>query len=277
MKRLLICAAALATAFAGSAMAQSAKFTAVYTEGGEVVGSEACDATAGYDTFCDEIENTGADFGYTLANIRVPNAKELLIGLSAQIELFTETRVKGKKGSSSTAMAMAEGGVSIMACNVDTEDCYEAKPGYITLSSRTQELDAVLGGIIESCIFNVDLDDDTASGSVTWNLDNCTVKDEEIGLALTTLAAHHFNFVVPDLPQGDYAVMAMFDTDASATATVTCATYATFCEDGTGEDPADGNAAAASHAFIGKTMMTIQTVRAVKGDGVREGEFLSID
>lgn len=273
MKRLLICAAALATAFAGSAMAQSAKFTAVYTDGGEVVGSKACDATAGYDTFCDEIENTGADFGYTLANIRVPNAKELLIGLSAQVELFTETRVKGKKGSSSTAIAMAEGGVSIMACNVDTEDCYEAKPGYITLSSRTQELDAVLGGIIETCTFDVDLEveDDTASGSATWDLDDCTVKDEEIGLALTTLAAHHFNFVVPDLPQGDYAVMAMFDTDASATATATCATYATFCDEG------DGNAAASSHAFIGKTMMTIQTVRAVKGDGVREGEFLSID
>ena len=65
--------------------------------------------------------------------------------------------------------------------------------------------------------------------------------------------------------------MAMFDTDASATATATCATYATFCDEG------DGNAAASSHAFIGKTMMTIQTVRAVKGDGVREGEFLSID
>ena len=147
MKRLLTGVVLASAMFSVGAVAQSAKFAAVWTDGMKVIKSEACDSTE--DNFCDAITNTGAQFGATLANIKVPQSKELLVGISAQVELFTQTIVKGRKGSYSKATAMAEGGVSLVACNWDSEVCYDGAPGYITLSKRQQELEAVLGGVIE--------------------------------------------------------------------------------------------------------------------------------
>jgi hypothetical protein len=271
MKRILISLVLASAMFSVGAMAQSAKFAAVWTDGLKVVKSEACDSTE--DNFCDAITNTGAQFGTTLANIKVPQSKELLVGVSAQVELFTQTTVKGRKGSLSKATAMAEGGVSLLACNLASGDCFEGAPGYITLSKRQQELEAVLGGVIEECTFDVTLDvvEDVASGSATWTLDDCVVLQEEISLALTTMAAHHFNFVFPDLPQGDYAVMATFKTDATAAAEASCSADASYCD-----AEVDGDASAVSHAVIGKTMMTVQEVRAVKGS-LGSMEFIDID
>jgi hypothetical protein len=266
MNRSLIAAVAAVGVVATPVFAQSAKFAAVWTDDLKVVQSRDCATTDA--EFCDDVEILGDDMGITLANIKVPNSKELLVGISAQVELFTQTIVKGKRGSYSKATALAEGGVDLMACNQASGTCYEAEPGYITLSSRQQELEAVLGGVIEECTFDVALDidygdegveDDQATGSATWTLDDCVVKQEEIGLALTTMAAHHFNFVFPDLPQGDYAVIATFDTHADAAAEESCADGMTYCDSG------DGDAMAISHAVIGKTMMTVQEVRAVKG------------
>ncbi len=260
MKRLLISIVLASTMFSVGAMAQSAKFAAVWTDGLKVIKSEACDSTE--ENFCDAITNTGAQFGATLASIKVPQSKELLVGISAQIELFTQTTVKGRKGSFSKATAMAEGGVSLLACNWGSGMCYEGAPGYITLSRRQQELEAVLGGVIEECTFEVTLNvvEDVASGSATWTLDDCVVLQEEISLALTTMAAHHFNFVFPDLPQGNYSVIATFRTDATAAAEASCSADASYCD-----AELDGDASAVSYAVIGKTMMTIQEVRAVKG------------
>lgn len=278
MKRVLISIILTSAMFSIGAMAQSAKFAAVWTDGLTVIKSEACATTE--DSFCDEIIDTGAQFGATMAYIKVPQSKELLIGLSAQIELFTQTIVKGKKGSLSKATAMAEGGVSLLACNMASGDCFDAEPGYITLSMREQELEAVLGGVIEECTFDISVDvvqdpgtlvvEDTATGSATWTLDDCVVLQEEISLALTTMAAHHFNFVFPDLPQGDYAVMATFNTDATAAAVASCSADAFYCD-----AEVDGDASAVSHAVIGKTMMTIQEVRAVKGS-LDSTEFIDV-
>ena len=258
MKRILISLVLASAMFSVGAMAQSAKFAAVWTDGLKVVKSEACDSTEA--NFCDAITNTGAQFGTTLANIKVPQSKELLVGVSAQVELFTQTTVKGKKGSLSNATAMAEGGVSLLACNLASGDCFEGAPGYITLSKRQQELEAVLGGVIEECTFDVTLDvvEDVASGSATWTLDDCVVLQEEISLALTTMAAHHFNFVFPDLPQGDYAVMATFKTDATAAAEASCSADASYCD-----AEVDGDASAVSLAVLGKTLMAVQEGRAV--------------
>lgn len=271
MKRLIISLVLASAIFSTGAMAQSAKFAAVWTDGLKVIKSEACDSTE--ENFCDEITDTGAQFGATMANIKVPQSKELLVGVSAQIELFTHTIVKGRKGSLSEATAMAEGGVSLLACNYASGDCFEGAPGYITLSKRQQELAAVLGGVIEECTFDVALDvvDDVASGSATWTLDDCEVLQEEISLALTTMAAHHFNFVFPDLPQGDYAVIATFKTDATAAAEASCSVNASYCD-----AEVDGDASAVSHAIIGKTMLTIQEVRAVKGS-LGSMEFIDVN
>lgn len=257
MKCMTIAAAAAVAFLSGPVMAQSAKFAAVWTDGSTMVESMACDAT--YADFCDEMVAFDADLGVTMTEIHVPQSKELLVGVSAQVGLFTQTVAKGKNGSHSTAVAAAGAGVLPLACNQATGDCVSGKPGFIVLDARWQELSAVLGGIIEQCTVEVQVDPDTGTGSGIFDLDDCTVAQEEISLALATLGANHFNFVFPDLPQGDYSIVALFFTAAHAAAWAECPETSTYCE------VDDGDAAALSHAFIGKTMVTVEEVRAVKG------------
>lgn len=270
MKRIFYCIAFTSTLFAGAALAQSAKFAAVWTDGTTVVESSACAST--FDGFCAIADAFDTDLGVTIASIRVPQSKELLVGISAQVGLFTETVVRGKKGSSSTATALAAGGVLPVACS-EGNGCFIGEPGFVVLDARHQELSAILGGIIESCTVEVAVDPDTGTGSGIFDLDDCEVEQEEISLAISTMSANHFNFVFPDLPQGDYDVMALFATHAAAAAVENaCPDPSDFCE------PGDGDAAALSHAFIGKTMMTIQEVRAVKGSlGPQDFDPVDID
>jgi len=260
MKHVLTSIVLASAMFSTGAMAQSAKFAAVWSDSAELIRSEACTETGLDDSYCSDLGlgNTGEVVATTMATIKVPQSKELLVGVSAQVELFTETIAKGKKGTTSRALAMAEGGVELFACN---GVCYRGEPGRIVLSKRTQELEATLAGVIESCTVDVQVDPDTGTGSGSFDLGDCDVEDESIRLALTTMAAHHFNFVFPNLPQGDYDVIARFSVDSAAEAEVWCDEQYTYC------DPADGGAGGAAYAVIGKYMMTIQEVRAVKDEG----------
>jgi hypothetical protein len=269
MKTLTSLVAIATLAASGSVLAQSAKFAAVWSENPVAIQATACDTTeAG---LCGSLAVQDANAGYTMAQIRVPQSKELLVGVSAQVGVFTSTEVKGKRGSLSQALAAAGGSVTLYACNVDTQVCVEGKPGNVILDSRIQEMEAVLAGIIEECTFDVTLEvvEDAATGDATFNLGDCVVAQEEISLALNTLGANHFNFVFPDLDQGDYAIVAYFMTAAFAQATASCPVESTYCEAG------DGAATAISHAFIGKTMLTVQEVRAVKG-GLDSMEIVEI-
>lgn len=260
MKRLLISILLISVVFSATAIAQSSKFAAVWSENPIALAVTACDSTESL--FCGGLSDFDETAGYTMANIRVPQSKELLVGISAQVGLFTSTEVKGKRGSYSYAMAAAGGSVVPYACNIDTLVCTPGAPGTVVLDARIQELEAVLGGIIEECTFAVSLPvvNDFATGTATFNLGDCEVAQEEIGLALSTLSASHFNFVFPDLDQGDYAIVAYFVTAAGAEALANCPAESEYCLEG------DGAAYAISHAFIGKTMMTVQTVRAVKNE-----------
>jgi hypothetical protein len=265
MKRLLTSVVLASAMFSAGAMAQSAKFAAVWDDGANIITSVACEDTETMDvSYCDDLGLTGGTaVGMEMATIKVPQSKELLVGISAQIELFTETSVKGKKGTTSTATAGADASVELFACN---GVCYKGQPGQVMLAGRDQTLEATLGGVIETCT-TTDIDVTLTEGyvssvnSVTWDLDDCEVEDEAIRFALTTMAAHHFNFVFPNLPQGDYQVIARFSTAARATADVTCGTEMDFC------DVTEGGAGGAAYVIIGKRMMTVQEVRAVKDEG----------
>ncbi|NNE04242.1 MAG: hypothetical protein HKN15_00775, partial [Xanthomonadales bacterium] len=222
--------------------------------------------------------------GYTFARIKVPQGKELLVGLSAEVGLTTDTSVKGKNGGSARAIADASGAVVIVAHRVgdcgpgDGTSCGAvALPGDITLASRVQTLEATLGGVIESCEdFTGGTDEnglnpgddgyiDTPDGVIDVSLE-CIVSDEEIGLILETVSANHFNFVVPNLDQGTYDITAYFTTRAEGTIDIDECTVggddADGCAGGDGEVSARAHAA----AWIGSYMMTVQQVRAVKGD-----------
>ena len=145
MKRILICIALASAMFSVTAMAQSAKFASVWDDGGTIITSVACEDTQTMDvSYCDDLGLTGGTaVGMEMATIKVPQSKELLVGISAQIELFTETAVKGKKGTTSTATAGADAAVELFACNNGT--CYAGQPGQVMLASRDQELEATLG------------------------------------------------------------------------------------------------------------------------------------
>ncbi|MGA0708263.1 MAG: hypothetical protein ACO3Q7_09295, partial [Steroidobacteraceae bacterium] len=192
----------------------------------------------------------------------VAQSKELLVGVSAQMEIFTGTTVTGKRGSRSTAIASAGGGVELMACRQENDGgatCYGSLSGMIVLSERSQELTAVLGGVLEQC--NVDL----ITGN--FSLADCDdVAQEEIGLGLSTIASHHYNFLFPNLPVGTYNVHAVFHADAAAEAIAGCADGSGNTElTGCGmDDGINASAEADAYVVISKSTVTVQEVRAKK-------------
>lgn len=236
---------------AGSAIAgPSAKFAATWTT---VPALESVAVIN--DAVVDTVKVDSKD-GYTLATIKVPQGKELLVGLSAEIGLVTFGAVKGKDGGAAKAIADAEAFVTIFAVPTGDYDTttnpggsMKAAPGKIMLSKRVQTLDATLGGVVQDCVI----------------ADACTVTDEEISLLLETTAAHHFNFVLADMDQGEYDIVAVFHTGARAEVDICDALDADSCS-----YDADGtvSASAMAKAVINKTMLTIQEVRAVKDGAV---------
>jgi hypothetical protein len=120
-------------------------------------------------------------------------SKDILIGLSAEIELFTSTTAKGtNKGGKDTAVAEAGivGEVRFLpestftnasAVCSGTIASSQAYPGAVTFASRKQELSVEVELEVESAT------DLCADCEITGYV--------EVGLNLTTTAAHHFNFI----------------------------------------------------------------------------------
>lgn len=240
--------------FASNAFAgPSAKFAATYHHGGMNVVSMAVIEDSAVDAIAFD-RNTG----YTLATIKVPQDKELLVGLSAEVGLTTDTSIKGQQGGAARALAGAGAGVVVFACPVDGGDCTAAAaPGPVILSSRVQELNAKLGGVLEDC-------EDVNGDGVVEIPEECTFSDEEIGLALSTLASHHFNFVLPNMDQGEYDVVAVFTTRTRAQVDIDELSLV---------DGGLVTASAYAKAWIGSYMLTLQQVRAT-GNGIIDAEII---
>jgi hypothetical protein len=171
-------------------------------------------------------------------SLKTPNQKDLLLGGSLEIGLFTSTTVSGKNGTFDTATANAQVEVQIL---VDSKPAF---PGTVVYERRKQTLSAILGGVISQCqdigAFTYNPATDTCTqltdsngvplppdGIITVPCE-CTVTDEEISLLLDTTAAHHFNFVAKNLPAGNHTIalqvrigtIGTTPVDATATATV---------------------------------------------------------
>lgn len=187
------------------AAAQSAKFAAVWND--EPVIAEVDPG------FASTVE---------IAEIHIPQQKELLIGVSAQIGIITITDAKGNNDTDAVALASGEATVTVLLVDQATGDVIATAPGPVVFASRLQEL-------------RVSVEDEDEDLSVL------------VGLTLDTTAAHHFNFLGVDLPQGNYDVVAQFDLTAFAEAT--------------GLDPTDADAVVS----LGPRVVTAQEVRAVKG------------
>jgi hypothetical protein len=194
------------------------------------------------------------------ATIKTANKKDLLIGVSLQSSLFTDTTVKGKNGSQEKADAQA----GIMVRVVIDGNPNLAAPNTVVFAKRVQELSATLGGVIKSCNFLVlDTDDDgTADSGEIVVARDCEVTDEEIGLMLTTTSANHFNFVAPNLGPGDHTVKVY--AKALSSASFTNGTTPVYDIDGNliGDAPTTNNESQA-WALVQVGTLTVEEVRAV--------------
>jgi hypothetical protein len=256
--------ASFATVASALAETPSAKFAATWTTKAGLASVVAIS-----DSSTDQ-KKVDSKTGYTLATIKVPQDKELLVGVSAEIGIVTDTSVKGKNGGTAVATAGGEAYVTVYAVPRDGGNSLEAAPGQIMLSKRVQALTATLGGVIQSC--KVNCVQDATTGQIICEdiviAEDCVVTDEQIGLLQDTTAAHHFNFVLPNMKQGVYDIKAIFTTGARAEVDI--------CDAGEecSFDP-EGTVAASANAkaVINKTMLTVQQVRAAK-DGLQEIEII---
>ena len=251
MNRVLIAAIAATAVFATPVSAQSSKFAAKWE-------MDTVDLASAYE----EMDGTTGEWvesGYedTFAMIKSPQGKELLIGVSGVANLITFTEAKGKNdGITSTSMASA--GLNMFVAYMPADEvvasvCDEgikAAPGEVPLSYRKQTLSVTTDlEIVDVGTCDVIVEDD---GNDYLDEGQCLADllDIEgsvtVALGLETSAAHHFNFVAPDLERSTtYQVAACFSGEAAA-------------------EVLAGEGSANSAVAIGKRIVTIEEVRAVK-------------
>jgi hypothetical protein len=157
-----------------------------------------------------EIHQTNSFVPILSASIHIPEQKDIHVDVSAECGLATDTTVKSKGKHSddgtSADSATAEAAVMIRVRVFDqngVEVPDVVKPSRaVTFCKRTQTLSAKLQGFIAtSGCFDAD-------GNFRDDLAECTLYTEEIGLMLDTLQANAFNYLVENLNQGVYTVVA---------------------------------------------------------------------
>ena len=173
-----------------------------------------------------------------LANtIKTANQKDLFIGASFEVGLFTQTKVSSKNNVSDTSTAQANVQVRVLL------DGRAVEPGEVVFGRRTQTLTATLEGAIANCLSL----QTNADGSVSIVVNTNCVTPETIELILDSMDAATFNFVAVDVPQGVHviSVQARIDTTGSAR-------LGSYTAMGT----------------IGKGTMTAESVRLIKDPNV---------
>ena len=166
--------------------------------------------------------------------IKTANQKDLFVGASFEIGLYTRTLVRSKNMVEDTSTARGSVQVRVLV------DGVVAEPGAVVFGRRSQTLSAILEGQIAGA-----LSVDPVTGSIV--LDPALVNPETIELILRTMDAASFNFVALNVPQGVHTitVQARINTGGSA-------------EEGQFE----------ARALVGKGSMTVESVRLIKDDNV---------
>ena len=173
--------------------------TAFTRDGTAVIGA-AASTTSGADGYAKVLSTT-------LSNSGAP--KDLVIGLSFETSLWTETVVRSKGGDKSSAEADAKIEMKVYV------DGALAEPGEVVFDRRRQELWAELGGVLNCSDLNGD-------GIVSF--DECDLSEEEIGLILETTAAHSFNFLAFNIGSGSHVIeaYARLSRDGSVQSCTSC-------------------------------------------------------
>ena len=184
---------------------------------------------------------TSGDWVTLLSNvIKVPNQKDLFIGASLEVGLYTDTQAKSKNMVPDTSTAVAEVKVRVL---IDGNEASPVEPGEVVFGRRSQTLSATLEGAISGCLSIVT----NLDGSLSIVVDPNCVTPEVIQVILDTTDAASFNFVAVDVPVGVHTI--------SVQAKVSLNTqYQT------------GSAEAS--ALVGKGSMTVESVRLIKNEDV---------
>ena len=199
-----------------------------YAQGGKT-------AVAGDDVrYLESASTTEAALGSTI--IHVPSQKDLVVALTAEAVLFTNTTIKGTKTLDyQTSQDTASIQVWVNATSLTGTYTDTAFPGEVTFAERIQTLSGRLNWGIKEC--------DDGSGYLCF-----ADIPQEITLALDTTNANGFNFILMDLPSGDYKITA----------------YARISEEESGDNPS-GDVRAA----VGKrTMVVYEANIPTTGDNV---------
>jgi hypothetical protein len=209
--------------------------------------------------------------------IQVSSQKELVFDVALQCGLYTDTLVRSKGGvkDTSTAEASINVRVKLQRRNSDGTlgEPFFAFPGHVVYAKRAQTLMAKFQGIFQTCeeyaqvtdpytggsrdecilyspntclnVSGVDSDGDGVIDDYVTTVDVDCLDYEEVQLILDTVNANAFNFVSPDLEQGEYrvAVEAEISSDGSST-----------------------NGGAEAKGLIGMGSMVVDEVRFIKND-----------
>lgn len=182
--------------------------------------------------------NTAAVTQVGLAEIKMPNKKDLLIGFSLETALTTRTLVRSKGGKEADTQSVLAG----VAVWVEVDGQIVA-PGKVIYDQRMQELTALLGDTIDSCT------DANLDGTITV-ADECTVTEAELELLLRSAGANHFNWIAPDLEPGYH-------------------TIAVYAELTTNDDVDNDTVPNEAVALFGKRTLSVEEVQAVNdGSGI---------
>ena len=171
--------------------------------------------------------------------IHTATPKDLLIGVSLETSLLTDTLVKSSGGAKDTSTA--EAGIEVKVLVDGDADENMAAPGVVVFDKRKQQLSATLGGYYTACT-------DTNLDGIIDVTTECTLAPEEIDLLLDTTAAHHFNFIKADLGQGAHTIVVKAKIS---------------------NNKVFANGTAEASALLGKGSLSVEEVQAVNSpDGI---------
>ena len=185
-----------------------------------------------------------------LQNIKTASQKDLLVTVSLECGLATNTSVVSKKLDRAMASAMASIEVEVLV------DGKQALPGKVTFAKRTQELIAEFAGDIYDCFYT-----DEVTGALMMNTSDSCIQEEGVQLILDTMAAHSFQFVVADLAAGEHVVEVKAYIEYNNKVDGTLVDPANY-------KPIEMGTFGASMAVLGNGSVSIDEVQMIKGEDV---------
>lgn len=190
--------------------------------------------------------------------LKAPANRSLFIHGSLECGLYTRTVVRSRNGERATSTASATVKARVLVNGQD------ASPGIITFCSRTQELTAVLQGLLTDAAGNSCLSTDMDPASPTFGttfIDEDCVRPEEIGLLLDTMNANAFNFVAPS-----NGAVNTIEFQAMIATSVNVDPATTTEKKRVTTDPTVTGGEAEAYATIGKGAVLVEAVRMIQGE-----------